>query len=576
MTAMALGKKIRWAGITGIVFFLGFTLLYSSSPSRFWEKTSDRETVETLVNDMNEEELLGQVFFLGYRGNTLSPEIRHWVAARNLGGVKIFTRNVSTLPSLVADIRELQLLSQATRRQIPLFIATDQEGGWVEHIRAGTSRSGGNLSLGAGGVRHDAFLTGFYLGEELKALGVNMNFAPNLDVYSNLKAAPGVGPRLFSSDPLETALLGAAYIQGHRQALVIATGKHFPGHGGADLDSHGFLPSIDIDFDTLWNRELLPYRIAIKEGLPAIMSAHLAFPRITGRREPASLDPFFIQDVLRGRLGFKGLVITDDMEMNGALAGTDSVSESCRRALLAGNDMILVSHTPALQEKTWQFLLVRMRSEPELKDRVREGARRVLDLKMKTFRGEAAFPFVPDPARLPVEIPAPQAAAFFFDSACRGVTLVKQGVVPFRSRAHEKLILMSQYSEFIDEGKKRYPDARALVYSWDPVNRADPGDVARARAAAAENDRIIFCLANPNGLKLLQSLEPWKAKIIVISALTPVYLSDVTWVETALAVYGNAAPAFRAGFAALAGDFAPEGMLPLRLDTQNRADDKPR
>jgi beta-N-acetylhexosaminidase len=563
---MGVGKTLRAAGIIAFVFGLGLALAFPSVPSRFWENRPDRDLVEKLVNDMTDEELLGQVFFLGYQGATPSPEIRRWISSRNLGGVKLFTRNVTTLPALASDIRTLQLLAQATRRQIPLFIATDQEGGWVEHIRAGMSLTGGNLSLGAGGVRHDAYLTGYYLGEELRALGINMNFAPTLDVYSNPKAAPGVGPRLFSSDPLQTALLGAAYIEGHKKAGVIATGKHFPGHGGADLDSHGALPEIDVDFDTLWNRELLPYRIAIKEGLPAVMSAHLAFPRITGRREPASLDPFFIQDVLRGRLGFDGLVVTDDMEMNGALAETDSVPESCRRALLAGNDMILVSHTPALQDRTWDYLLARLRTEPELRDRVKEGARRVLALKLRSFKGESAFPFLPDPGKLAQEIPAPRADEFFFDSACRGVTLVKKGVIPFHPRPGERLILMSQYSEFLEEGKARFPGARTLSYRWDPVNRADPEDLERAAAAAAQSDVIIFCLANPNGLKLLQSLRAHAAKIIVISALTPVYLADVPWVETALAVYGNAAPSFRAGFAALAGDFTPEGELPLSLE----------
>ncbi|MBN2352521.1 MAG: glycoside hydrolase family 3 protein [Spirochaetales bacterium] len=557
------GTLLRTAVIFMLVTGLSLTAAFPGTPSRFWEGGSDRDVIAELVSDMNDEELLGQVFFIGYQGTTPTRELRNWIATRNLGGVKIFTRNVATLPDLAADIRDLQLLSQGTRRQIPLLIATDQEGGWVEHIRAGMSRSGGNLSLGAGGVPHDAFLTGFYLGEELKALGVNMNFAPSLDVYSNPQAAPGVSPRFFSSDPLETALLGAAFIQGTRRAGVIATGKHFPGHGDADLDSHGALPEIDADPDTLWSRELLPYRLAIKEGLPAIMSAHLSFPRVTGRRTPASLDPYFIRDVLRGRLGFDGLILTDDMEMNGAVEETGSVREACRRALLAGNDMILVSHTPAAQERTWEYLLQAMREEPLLRERVREGARRVLALKMKTFRGADPFPFIPDPEKLPREIPAPRAPAFFFDSACRGVTMVRTGVVPFRPSPDEKLILIAQYSEFLEEGKKRFPGAATLLYSWHPRQWIDPAEKERVAAAVQSHDRVVFCLANPTGLKILRGLRSQARKIIVVSALTPVYLDELPWVETALAVYGNASPAFRAGFAALAGDFTPEGTLPV-------------
>jgi len=296
-----------------ITLLILFTIISLFTLPNFWDDKPYEELIQEIVNAMTDEELLGQVFFLGYLGTTPSLYIKGWILEHNLGGIKIFTRNIASLASLAQSIKDMQLLSQENRFQIPLLIATDQEGGWVRHINQESSTTGGNLSLGATGLPRDAFLAGYYIGLELKALGINMNFAPNLDIYSNPKA-DAVGPRAFSSNPQQVGLLGIAYLTGLEKSGVIGTGKHFPGHGGADLDSHGFLPQIDITFEQMWQRELVPYRMIIKEGLKAIMSAHLAFPEITGKVEPASLSSFFLVNVLRDQLNFQGIVITDSLD----------------------------------------------------------------------------------------------------------------------------------------------------------------------------------------------------------------------------------------------------------------------
>ena len=269
-----------------------------------------------IADAMTDDELLGQVFFLGYQGVGPSAEIQHWIKDHSIGGVKLFPRNVSDLTSLARDVALMQRLAERGRFHVPLFVATDQEGGWVRQIKDETSISPGNLALGAVGAPEDSFLTGYYLGRELAALGINMDFAPTADVYSNPEASV-IGPRSFGSDPSETGLLSAAYARGMQKAGVITTAKHFPGHGSADKDSHGRLPRIDVTLSQLLDRDLVPYRILIAEGIPAVMTGHLAFPRILGNLTPASLSPFFLQSVLRDRLGFKGMIITDDMEMDG-------------------------------------------------------------------------------------------------------------------------------------------------------------------------------------------------------------------------------------------------------------------
>ena len=171
----------------------------------------------------------------------------------------------------------MQRSAADTRLGIPLFIATDQEGGWVRHVKSKTSITPGNMAIGASGLPYDAYWSGYYIGQELKSIGINMNFAPTVDVYSNIDAHV-IGPRAFSQDPLETAQLALAYFKGMEETGVVSTAKHFPGHGNAAEDSHGILPRIDISFDTLWERELLPYRYLIDRDLPTVMSGHLSLP----------------------------------------------------------------------------------------------------------------------------------------------------------------------------------------------------------------------------------------------------------------------------------------------------------
>jgi beta-N-acetylhexosaminidase len=540
-------------------------LRLSGAPPAFWDSLPEDRLIETMIAEMTEEELLGQVFFLGYVGTQPSEEILRWIAERHIGGVKVFTRNVDGLRSLAEGIRDMQQLSQKSRLRIPLFIATDQEGGWVHHIKEQASTTPGNLALGAGGLPRDAYLTGYYIGQELRALGINMNFAPTVDVYSNPEAAV-IGPRAFSSDPVQTGLLSIAYMKGMLKSGIVPLAKHYPGHGHSDRDSHGALPIVRLSFPEMWERELLPYRMLIAEGLPGIMSGHLAFPDILGSLTPSSCSPFFMREVLRDRLGFRGIVVTDDLEMNAVLSGGTDTAVACRRALEAGNDMVLISHTPRIQEQAWRYLLALSRKDAQFRRIVRDSAARILRVKWSAFRRDPAPPLYPDLSRLEDRIPARAAVDFFQESSLRSVTLVGGERIPFQPEKQERVLLVGQFQEFLQEGKLRYPGARTFEYSYSPFYRALPEVQAAVRSRAGGFDTLIFCLANYNSLEVLKSLQPLNRRIIVISALTPVYLREVPWITSSIAVYGTNRESFRAGFAALAGDFTPEGSLPIRFD----------
>ncbi len=535
----------------------------------FWRDAPPAEQAAYLVERMTGDELLGQTLALGYSGTGFPDGLREWIAERHLGSVKISGRNVAGLAELAAAVGAMQEAARATRMQTPLLILTDQEGGWVRHVKSGTSHTPGNLALGAAGIPDDAYRTGRFIGQELRALGINMNLAPTVDVYSH-PAAAVIGPRAFSSDPVQTALLSVAYFYGLSSAGVVATAKHFPGHGGAVGDSHLTLAVADADLPTLWDRDLLPYRLLIRAGLPAIMSAHVGYPRLIDPATPASLSPFFLRDLLRVRLGFDGVVISDDLEMQGAVGAAIDAADAAVRAMEAGTDLLLIGHTSALQERAWRALRRRMAADPAFRERIAQAARRVLRVKLEAFGSSSAVPLFPaDDAASAV--PAPGAAEFFRESAERSVTAVGADAIPFRPGPSARLLVVGQSDAFLQEALLRFPQADRYRFPYSPFYSSRAQDRDAVRTMAGAYDAIIFLLMNYNSAEVLAGLAPYAGRVLVVSALTPVYLLDLPWVRTAVAVYGANRDSYRAGLAALAGELAAEGRLPIAFETASEA-----
>jgi beta-N-acetylhexosaminidase len=295
------------------------------------------------------------------------------------------------------------------------------------------------------------------------------------------------------------------------------------------------------------------------------MSGHLAFPEIEGQVVPTTLSPFFLKDILRGRLGFDGVIVTDDLEMHGVHQGHRDAAEVSRLALEAGNDMVLLSHTPASQDEAWEHFRRLFYRDDAFRRRVSEAAGRVLLLKLRRLRD--------GPPRAP-RVEAASAAAgaadgepggFFLSSATRAVTTVAGRDLPYSPRPGEKVLLMGQLAAFFDEGHKRIPRAAEHRFSYVPWEWAREEDLRDAPRVAAGYDTVVFCLANMNSLEVLERMRSYPGRLIVISALSPIYLDRVPWVATAIAVYGMGADSLQAGFAALRGDFVPGGALPVEL-----------
>ena len=533
-------------------------LLWEDIP---FDSVQDRQELAKLITSaMSDEQALAQTFMMGWIGVEPSPLILRWIREHNIGGVKVFGWNTDDTNRLAETIGIFQNTAMEAGFGIPLLIATDQEGGMVRHVKGNTSETPGNMAIGAAGRPIDAYWSGYFIGRELSVLGINMNFAPTVDVFNNRDSLL-IGPRSFGADPLLTAILGAAFAQGLREAGIIATAKHFPGHGDTALDSHGVLPRINISMETLWERELLPYRFIINEGIPAIMSGHLAFPNSPGGSTPASLSPWFLTELLRDELGFNGIIVTDDLMMGGALNYTRSLPLAARRALEAGNDILMLSSTPGLNDAIWTYLLASMREEPEFNRIVREACQRILVTKLEYFAFDNAAPLVPDLALLENELPHPEGSSFFMSLAARSTTiLINDNILPLNSEAAGRVLLAGNNNEFFNMGRIAFPGARSY---WYPSAQT-LGDLTRQ---AQNIDTVILFISGRLGAGAIEQLRNLNARLIILSALNPGFLLDeLSWAGAAVAVYSFAPESIRAGFSAILGRIPGEGRLPFILN----------
>ncbi|KAJ6504856.1 glycoside hydrolase family 3 protein [Mycena vitilis] len=303
--------------------------------------------------DASTKRRIGQHFVFGFHGQCVSPDIKTLIQEYFVGNVILMKRNVEDAAQVHALVRELQTLARDAGHTKPLMIGIDQENGLVSAF----SRSGagtqfpGAMALAATGSPEVAEEVSFASGRELKLAGINWAYSPVADVNSDPRN-PVIGVRSFGDDPEQVGVFANAVSKGLTNAGIAPSTKHFPGHGDTSVDSHLALPRIMKSRLGLHATELPPFKTLISQGVATIMTGHMALPAITGSDAPCSLSRAITTDLLRGELGFDGLVVTDCLEMDAISdksQGACGVEEGAVRALEAGADIVMICHTMAWQ-----------------------------------------------------------------------------------------------------------------------------------------------------------------------------------------------------------------------------------
>ena len=456
---------------------------------------------------------------------------------------------------------------------LPLLIGADYE--WGTAMRtAGGVRFPPAMQLAAAPDPDAVERQGRIVAREARAVGVHLVLAPVLDVLQS-PASAVIGTRSFGADPDLVATLGAAFLRGVEAGGALATAKHFPGHGGAATDSHHGLAEIPMSREHLEAVDLAPFRAAVAAGVSAVMPGHLAVPALDGRDDrPATLSPEILGGALRSGMGFRGLVVSDALEMEGARAGRFD-GEVAAGALAAGVDVILVPRDPVV---AGQSLLRAVRAGRLSEARLDEAVLRVLEAKARLGLFSDRSP--PEP--LSEAFGDPENRAFAGSLFSRGLTLLRdpEGFLPFSTRITgggadrtPEILLVELHREGPYEPDRRpFREAirrRGALRSRIPAVRHGAVPLARFAREADRADVVVLADFRRDGIEvpeeLLHSLTPFAEKLVAVSFGNPYGVEELPFEAAILLAWDSAAASQRAAAAALFGEGAIEGRLPVPL-----------
>jgi beta-N-acetylhexosaminidase len=325
---------------------------------------------------------VGQLLIIGFDGTEISPRLASLLTKIQPAGVILFARNITGPAQTHTLLHECQ-----KRVATPLFTCVDLEGGTVDRFRDVLGSTPSAAEVFATGSRALFRKHGRMIGENCRALGFNVDFAPVLDLAFEASRSV-MSSRAVSDDPKQVAIYAREFLRGLGDAGVLGCGKHFPGLGEATLDTHHKLPSVDKPLRKLWDSDLVPYRL-LRRDLPMVMISHAAYPEVTKERIPASLSKKWITDILRKRVGYNGLIVSDDMEM-GAVLEFAPIEETVVQHIRAGGDLVLVCHQEELIVRAYETLIHEAEKDRKFRGRALESGRRVLAFKKKWINKLAA------------------------------------------------------------------------------------------------------------------------------------------------------------------------------------------
>lgn len=336
----------------------------------------EKEPIDDKINSMTLDEKIGQMIITGFDGSEYNDDMDRLINEYKVGGVILFARNIEDSNQMIELTRALQ----ENNNNIPLFISIDEEGGRVSRLPDDIEKFPAAFDIGLINNDQTAYENGKEIGYTLKRLGINLDYAPVLDIYSNLNNTV-IGDRAFGTEESIVSKMGIATMKGIEDAGVIPVIKHFPGHGDTEVDSHYGLPIVYKTLEELRNFEFIPFVKAIESGCDVIMVSHIILNEVDSSN-PASLSKIVISDLLRKDLEFDKVVITDDMSM-GAITSIMSIEEACIKSIEAGCDILLLGNAYEEIEQVINSIKLKLYNGEISEEQINKSVKRILELKKK-------------------------------------------------------------------------------------------------------------------------------------------------------------------------------------------------
>jgi beta-N-acetylhexosaminidase len=517
------------------------------------------------------------IWVLGDYTNTDEPtfaEARRWIADDHVGGV------IMSLGSPIEVAEKINALQRLA--PVPLLISSDLEPG-LGRLEGGSFtpsllRAGSatvlptNMAIGATGRDSNAYEAGRITGREARAIGIQMAFAPVVDVNNN-PANPVINVRSFGEDPASVARMSAAFVRGVQSEGVAATAKHFPGHGDTDTDSHLALPIVTSDRQRLDVVELVPFRGAIESGVSGMMTAHIALPAIEGDSTPATLAPRIITGLLRDTLGFRGLAITDALTMEGVGKGY-TIERSSVLAVLAGADILL---KPSDATKAIDAVLAAVNRGEVTPARIERSARRILEMKART--GAASHPMV-NLAVLRDVVASPAHLATASAIAAQAITLVRDSLSLVPLGASRAISVVTYAPELeVQAGRAFAAELRAAIPGARVVRITPRSSRAELDTIAQQlhgSERVIVTthvrtIEGEGRFAIPATIGAWidslatRERVVVVASGNPYVIRQFPRVSSYLVAYGISDVLERAAARALLGLAPISGHTPISL-----------
>lgn len=571
------------------------------SPSASANATHGDKWAEKTLRKLSVEEKIGQLFMVWCRvsfHNAESPEYLQWREAMQKYHVGSFAMTVHVDgPFLLRSepYEAAELLNRLQRdSKLPLLFAADFERGVSTRLR-GTTDFPHAMAFGADGKIEDAEMSGRITAQEARAVGVHWNFFPDADVNSN-PANPIINTRSFGEDPKQVGDLVTAYIKGAHAAGMLTTVKHFPGHGDTATDSHLGVASVNVDRAHLESTELPPFRQAIAAGVDSVMVAHVTVPALDADpNHVATISPTVVSDLLEKDLGFKGLVVTDALDMAGLThLFSNNIGRAAVEAFKAGNDLLLI---PADLGASYEAMLKAVQSGEISRERLDRSVIKILKIKASLGLNEKRTVDLSPIAGL---VGKPENVAFGQQVADSAVTLVRDSgkVLPLKSKGTVKAglpyttreethnqVLAVLFSDdmrtesgraFGREFRARIPDARVIYV--DPRTAAGMSDeVLKAVDEAQTVVAAVYVIptagkvgnsvgmADAPGALLQQLLDRAAEKSMIVAMGNPYLASDFPKIESYMCTFSNATVSEVAAVKALFGEIPIRGHLPVTI-----------